>query len=990
MERRFARVAVGTFLSLLVAVADFAQGAVSEVSGNVVDSSQALLPGVTITLVEETTGLTRSVVSNDRGRFVAIAVTPGRYTIKAEIAGFQTQTRSGVAVAVGQALTINFSLPVGTLTDQVVVTGEAPLVEPTQTQIGANMSQRDIENLPMQGREQFALMQLVPGLTPSLQPGSFEGSAYNANGRESGSNLYLVDGQYNKDDRTGTFPQSRVTVDSMAEFQILTHEYGAEYGGASGVIVNAITKSGTNQIHGRGFYFLQDAKLNATNYFLKLEGEKNPDSGTKSLGGNIGGPIIRNKAFWFFNYEYTHSREAVRLSFPQAAAPLATSFSDVYNVHLKNYFVRGDYQLNTSNTMHSSLIYGPNDGHGENAEAERYTKQGFRYELAAPELLANFSWTSIFNNRMVNEVKVGTTQENLWIGDRSIFNEEGKDVPWDLKSHQWTALKGVDPIDFGSAQQHPDYRAGPRVEMSGNALTANVYSEQLTFTPANHTLKFGVGGSQNKGTSVVSTNQIGTFDFQNNAPFNPAVASTYPTRFRIRLGEMFIPIGTWRVDSYASDKWQITKKMTLNLGVRYEYDDNSSNTKDGFAPRLGVAYAPNEKTVLRAGFGKFYEFPATSIISDLFAGRVISSVFTFDTGEDLSATRGVLPTLPTSLCLLATGSGGVAQISPACRAELVANQNRLAAGGFINTEPRLYGNRKLGFLYQLNAGVQREVLPGLGVTVDYVGSRGHDQTGLIDLNEPRLLANGTIGRPGPSVFDADGTRIPSQARGANFRRVLEYVTSSAFNSDYDALEVSLDKRFANRWSGRASYTLSRSRDVAAASAGNFGIVNKRVNDDFNPRLDYGLATFDNRHAFTTGGNWNAWRDFGLGATFRYYSGNPVNETVGTDANRDNDTFDRPLKGRDDLTKPIVSKLDENGMAVRNGLKGTDKMLLDMRLQYVHRIRGERTAGFFWEIYNALNRVNFANPIGARNSADFLRSITADEARSMQIGVRYTF
>ena len=231
----------------------------------------------------------------------------------------------------------------------------------------------------------------------------------------------------------------------MAEFQILTHEYGAEYGGASGVIVNAITKSGTNQLHGRGFYFLQDSKLNATNYFLKLEGEKNPDSGTKSMGGNIGGPIIRNKAFWFFNYEYTHSRDAVRLSFPAPAAPLATSFSDVYNVHLKNYFVRGDYQMNPSNTMHGSLIYGPNDGHGENAEAERYTKQGFRYELAAPEILANFSWTSILGNKIVNEVKVGTVQENLWIGDRSIFGESGKDVPWDLGSHQWTALNGLDP-----------------------------------------------------------------------------------------------------------------------------------------------------------------------------------------------------------------------------------------------------------------------------------------------------------------------------------------------------------------------------------------------------------------------------------------------------------------------------------------------------------------------------------------------------------------
>jgi len=987
MRVRPVSVGVGFLLSLALSVSASGQ-AVSELNGTIVDSSQALLPGVTVTMTEETTGFSRTLESNDRGRFVAIAVTPGRYTIKAELSGFQTQTRSGVTISVGQAVTLNFTMPVGQLTDQVVVTGEAPLIEPTQTQIGANMSQQDIENLPMQGREQFALMQLVPGLTPALNPGSFEGSAYNANGRESGSNLYLVDGQYNKDDRTGTFPQSRVTVDSMAEYQILTHEYGAEYGGASGVIVNAITKSGTNQIHGRGFYFLQDSKLNATNYFNKLEGEKNPDSGVKSMGGNIGGPIVRNKAFWFFNYEYTHSRDAVRLSFPAAAAPLATSFSDVYNVHLYNYFVRGDYQFNPSHTVHGSLIYGPNDGHGENAEAERYTREGFRYELAAPELLGSFSWTGILSNRLVNEVKVGTVQENLWIGDRTLFGEAGKDIPWNLKSHEWTALNGVDPIDFGSAQAHPDYRAGPRVEMSGNALTANVYSEQLTWTPTTHTLKFGVGGSQNKGTSVVSTNQIGTFEFQNNAPFNPAVVNTYPTRFRIRLGEMFIPIGTWRVNTFVSDKWQLSRKLTLNLGVRYDFDDNSSNTKDGFAPRLGAAFAPNEKTVIRAGFGKFYEFPPTSIISDLFAGKVVSSVFTFDTGEDLSATRGVMPA---NVCLqAAAGSAGMAKISPACRAQLVTMQNQLTAGNFINTEPRLPGNRKLGFLYQTDFGVERQIMNGMAVTVDYVGSRGHDQTGLLDINEPRLLANGTIGRPGASVFDPDGTRVPAQARNTVFQRVLEYTTSSAFSSDYDALEVSLDKRFANRWSGRAAYTLSRSRDVAAISAGGFGIVNKRVNDDFNPRRDYGLATFDNRHAFTTGGNWNAWRDLGLGATFRYYSGNPVNETVGTDVNRDRDTFDRPAKGRDDLTRPIVSELDETGTAIRNGIKGTDKMLLDLRLQYVYRIKGERTAGFFWEIYNALNRVNFGNPIGNRNSADFLRSIVADEARSMQIGLRYTF
>src|SRR2546428_650979 len=281
MLRRLACFAMFVFLS---AVRVFGQGAVAELNGSAADQSGALLPGVAVTLTEETTGLMRTTASNESGRFVIPAITPGRYTIRAELAGFQTQTRTGITIGVGQSITINFTLPIGALQAEITVSGEAPLIEVTQTQIGTN-----IENLPMQGREQFALMQLVPGLTPALRPGSFEGSAYNANGRDNGSNLFLVDGQYNKDDRTMTFPQSRVTVDSMAEFQVLTHEYGPEYGGASGVIVNAITKSGTNQFHGRVFSFLQDNSLNATNYFLKQKGEKNPQSGVKVFGGNIGG-----------------------------------------------------------------------------------------------------------------------------------------------------------------------------------------------------------------------------------------------------------------------------------------------------------------------------------------------------------------------------------------------------------------------------------------------------------------------------------------------------------------------------------------------------------------------------------------------------------------------------------------------------------------------------------------------------------------------------
>ena len=228
-------------------------------------------------------------------------------------------------------------------------------------------------------------------------------------------------------------------------------------------------------------------------------------------------------------------------------------------------------------------------------------------------------------------------------------------------------------------------------------------------------------------------------------------------------------------------------------------------------------------------------------------------------------------------------------MSAACRAEMMSIRSRVEAGAFVNPEPVLDGDRKMGYLIGFSGGIQRELLPGIALTVDYVGNRGRDQTLRIDINEPRLLPNGQIGRPGPSVFDPDGTLIPAAARSTNFLRVLQYQSRPEFNTDYDALEVGLTRRFANRWSGRFAYTLSRARDVNASTTGGGNIVEKRVNDDLDPRLDYGLANTDNRHAFTSGANWDVWRGLGIGASFRYYSGNPANETIGRDGNADRDS-----------------------------------------------------------------------------------------------------
>jgi hypothetical protein len=978
MLRRMVCVAVVVCLSVIPMLA---QGGRAEINGTVFDQNTAVLPGATVIATDEATGLMRTTVSNESGRFVIASLVPGRYTVQAELQGFQAQTRPGVVVSVGQEITVDFTLPVGALTQQVTVTEETPIIEVTSTRVGSNILNSEIDNLPSVGRSQLSLMQLVPGLTPSLAPGTFEGGQFNANGRDTGSNLFMVDGVYDNDDRLGGSQgtQARVTLDTMAEYQVLTHQYGAEYGGSSGVVVNAVTKSGTNDLHGRAFFYFQDESLNATDYFLKKAGEENPPSGSKVGGFNIGGPFVRNKAFWFFNLERNLVNEAANLQFPAEAAPLARSYSGSTDTKAWNTFVRGDYQLTTANSLSFRWLREAAVTVGENLETNLSTLDNALIENDSGDQIFNLNWTSLLGKRGVNEFKVTHVRENLLQGPRSFFD----------KDYKFIELGGRDQFDIGSQNSHPDFTAGPRAQHGSSRIRTYDFSDTFTYTTGSHTLKAGAGYSHNEAPPVISgANDIGTFTFGGNRPFDPAVASTYPIRFQIRMGQIYFTIKDRRSNFFVQDKWQLNRRLTLNLGVRYDYQHITPKTKNAFAPRLGVAYDPtgSGKTVIRGGFGKFYEYLLIGVQTALLQSPVIAPAFVFDTGQDNSALGGVLPSNP---CLLPQGNGGLAVISTPCRAMLTTLRDQVNASGFVNTEPTIDGDRRMGYLWSFSAGVKHELMPNLAVSVDYVGNRGRDQTALIDINEPRLLSTGQVRRPGVSVFDPSGTLVPAPARTATFQRVLQYQTRDDLNSDYNALEMSVEKRFANRWSGRASYTLSRSRDVGTTGGGTT-ISTKRVSDDLNPRLDYGRTNFDNRHAMSFGGNVDIWRGFGAGTVFRYYSGYPINEIVGLDVNGDRDVFERPVKGRDDATRPIVSPVDSTGTAIRNGIAGESQLSIDLRFQYMHKVLESHTVGLFWEIYNATNRVNFGNPTGSRQSTNFLVPVVANDPRTMQLGVRYTF
>jgi len=973
------------FTVLGAAAPVLAQGGRAEINGTVTDAQKAVLPGVTVTVTNEDTGLMREAITDGTGRYVIPQLLPGPYTVRAELSGFQPMTRNNMVVRVGEELTVPLALSLAGLTESLVVTAEAPLVESTSNRIGTNITSSEIDSLPSANRSQFSLMQTIPGLVPTLQVGSFEGGQFSANGQATTNNLFLVDGQNDNDSRRGGSQgtQARVSLDSMAEYQVQTHQYGAEYGGSTGVVVNSVTKSGTNKFAGRVFEYYQDDKLAATDYFLKQAGEKNADFGSNVYGGSIGGPIVRNKAFFFFNYEGTRAREAANLNFPADAAPLAVSYSSTTAFKGPNTFLRLDQHLNGNNQISFRWTREAILTERDTLEDDKAILDAARYENDAGDHVFSGSLASVLNNRTTNEVKIGHVRESLLQGPRQLFDSNWKFI----------GFTGRDPFDVGSQNTHPDYIAAARNNYAQDLIRDITFDDTVTWIAGAHNLKTGVAFSRNgalpQGTA---TNFIGLITFPTNAPFNVADPRTYPYRFGISMGQFDFTQIDHRASGFVSDKWQVAKNLTLNLGVRYDWQKATPKTKNAFGPRFGIAWDTfgDGKTVVRGGAGKVYQYQQLAILATLEQRAVISPTLAYDTAQVASpATTGTFPVKAgdanATACLnpVATATPGEAAIGPACRAFLTGLRSQVEAGSVINnttTGPIVDGDRRMNYTWAYSIGIKREILPNTAVSVDYVGNQGRNNTAVIDINEGPLDAAGRVTRLGVAAFDPTGALVPAGARGATFVQFNQEQTrelGGALNSDFNSLELELERRLSNHWSGRVSYTYAACNDVA------------NIVFDSDPRLDYGRCDRDNTHAFASSANVDFGHGLGAGMVFRTYSGYPINETTGTDSNGDGTTNDRPLKGRDDLTRAILSPVDSRGYAIRNGIDGERKTILDARFQYVQHV-GRYEAGFFLEIYNLTNHANFGNPTGARNSANFMKEIVTDSPRQAQLGFRLLF
>src|SRR6476661_4207901 len=343
------RVLSWAFLVLLVATVAAAQQGTTELRGRVVDAQGAALPGVTVNVKNQETGMFRDTVSGPDGSFIASGLVPGTYQVSAELQGFKKFERKDLRLEVGKTSSIDVAMAIGSLEETIIVTATSPLVDLTSKEIGGNITSETLVKLPSVNGNFVGFVGLLPGIVPSISTESFGSDSISVNGQDPRNNNYMLDGGNNNDDvigqRAGT--QARTPIEAIQEFQVITGQYDAQYGRTSGAIINAVTKSGTNQLRGSAFGFFQDGSLTTIDYFAKEKGLAKPDTQYQRWGGTVGGPIVRDKMHFFGSLERFAIDRPNTINIP--ARPEFNG-TELTKDRVWNTIVRGDHQVNNSTT----------------------------------------------------------------------------------------------------------------------------------------------------------------------------------------------------------------------------------------------------------------------------------------------------------------------------------------------------------------------------------------------------------------------------------------------------------------------------------------------------------------------------------------------------------------------------------------------------------------------------------------------------------------
>ena len=945
---------VGSFLSL--ATVALAQQGTSEIGGKVVDEQGGALPGVAIVITNVETGVFREVTSGADGSYFASQLTPGRYRVAAKLASFHTFERSGLVLAVGKSLTINMTLALGALEETVRVTAEAPLVDTTTAKVGGNIGTAELSELPAMNRNFFATVALLPGVqfSPSNQMGN---DTIVAAGQSTQGNNVAVDGGYNSDDALGTSAgaQVRTPLEAIQEFQVITSMYDAEWGRASGAIVNAVTKAGTNQFKGVIFGELAADSLTASDYFVRTQDLEKPTSVRRDWGGVLGGPIIKNKAHFFFSLERQVDNPNRTRVFPTRPA---LNFAIAEDRTDWNTLIRFDHQINKNNTWAVRWLreWAPQWYTVGTKQTLQTTQDETDLDQTAVGTL-----TSVLGNSRVNTVRLARTWEHWWHGN-ACFRAQGPN------GDQAGFVFGNEPIGDQSLcppqLNYLNFLAQASTESQGpwdsNYQVEDDYSWFLPGKHGDHDMKFGFRYNYTTLRRVSQVNQNGTFSFNTDVPFDPANARTYPERFSIRTGAFEENVKNHTYELFAQDKWRVTPQTTLSLGIRYDLEiipldetgnplfsvgQKSPTDKNNIAPRLSFTHSMDEagKSVIRGGYGIFYNRTILGAVDDTleFGKYTSSSVVTYPANSaDPGPSAGRLPTDP----YLVNG--------PFVNRTLL-NQTYPPGVPVLNNGVVIFDspNRTLPYAHQFTLGYVRELAASMAVHVDYVRAINKDMFLARNLN-PALRVNTT----------RTGALTRSDAFGVLGQPYTQqvWVMENTGDSDYNALNLSLEKRYAHNWSGRISYSLSKSVGTGNDQA------DKNLYQtmtDLNLDAWRGPSNVDRRHILSLGAQTEIPKTGGitLSSTARYMSGAPFTIFDSSiDADRNGELVDPVPAGTYSGTAAnSLQNVQFNGG--RNGAYGPDYFQVDVRAGWRRKIKAERTLEIFLDIYNVTNRANFDNP-----------------------------
>lgn len=336
-------------LVLMLACTVWAQQGTSELRGSVKDQTGAVLPGVSITARNQDSGLFRETISGENGSFFLSGMLPGRYQIEAELPGFKRYQRAEIRLEVGKTTSVDVTLEVGNVTEEVSVTAESPIIDVSSKEVGGYIQSRELIDLPSVNRNFTGYIGLLPGVVPSISTGSFGADSVNVNGQTVRNVNYTFDGASNNDSFNGGNggSQARVPIEAVQEFQLLTSQFDAEFGQASGGIINAVSKQGTNEWHGSAFAFYKDSAFTAKDIFVKRGNLQKPNTQEQQYGGTLGGRIIRDKAHFFGSLERVRQDQGVTINIP--ARPEFNS-GEFERTKVWNFLARFDHQINSNHT----------------------------------------------------------------------------------------------------------------------------------------------------------------------------------------------------------------------------------------------------------------------------------------------------------------------------------------------------------------------------------------------------------------------------------------------------------------------------------------------------------------------------------------------------------------------------------------------------------------------------------------------------------------